>query len=215
MTEERTIQKRKAILYARGSAEASRNSKDLLEDAKVLYRAGKYARAYALGVLSAEEYAKAFIYKGFSRGWVKEDQIELFRNSLTSHKAKIGAFRILASMTYALFSNPQNWPTIESGKLPERSKWNSQKAERIWKLFEHSERLKEKAFYVEVRGKSFDTPKMAITWQMSRDILNFMTEVTSQYDIQHQEFSSTTFKPERGTSPSGTSKDSTRERTKK
>lgn len=180
---------KKAKLYARGSAEAYRNSKDLLEDAEVLYEAKRYARAYALGVLSAEEFSKAYVYKGISKEWgVKYDAV--FRNSLRKHKAKIGMFRIIASITYSLYSNPENWPVVESGRLPERSKWDTPKAEKIWKLFEKSQRLKEDALYVRVKGKSFTTPRKQITWQMSRDVLDFMIEITSQFDIQHQEFRS-------------------------
>jgi AbiV family abortive infection protein len=172
-----------------------------LEDAKVLYRSGRYARAYALGVLSAEEFAKAYIYKGFSKGWIEEDKVSLFRDSLTWHSAKIELFRILASITYALYSDHENWGILESGKLPEKSKWDEAEANKIWKMFESSERLKEDAFYVSVRGRSFKTPKSAITWQMSKEVLDFMTRMTTQYDIQHQEFHGSTFKAEGSATP--------------
>lgn len=175
-------------LYAQGCADAFQNSKNLLDEAIILYNAGSFQRAYALGVLSAEEFAKAFVYKGFADGWVKPDKVALYRHALTTHKAKVGMFKILASLTYSLFSNPENWPIIESGNLPDGKRQDRKKAERIWKMFEQAEDLKLDAIYVDIRDGKVKSPKKAITWQMAKEILDFMTEITMQYDVPSQEF---------------------------
>lgn len=187
---------REAELYAQGCVEAYGNSKSPVEDARILCSAGRYPRAYALGVLSAEEFAKSFVYKGFSEGWIKPEQVALFRNALVgrgAHKAKVGLFKTLAVLTYSLFSDPKNWPVIESGRLPDSKNRDVVKAEKIWKIFERAEDLKLDPIYADIKEDEVKTPQIKITWQMAKEILEFMTEITIQYDVPNQEFRTVTF----------------------
>lgn len=65
---------------------ALNNARDLLDEAQLLLDANRHARAFALAALSAEELAKAFLYKSVLSGLNTHSEI---RSHLTRHDAKL------------------------------------------------------------------------------------------------------------------------------
>ena len=72
--------------YEEGTQAAYKSSQSLLEEANIMFSSSKFARAYALGVLSAEELAKSFIYKCISVGLITDPD---FRRDIRNHQEKI------------------------------------------------------------------------------------------------------------------------------
>lgn len=58
-----------------------------------------------------------------------KDDLDLFQRNLTKHAAKIDTVRTIGIIAFALYSNRENWPLMESGKLPNRSNWDMARAE--------------------------------------------------------------------------------------
>ena len=73
-------------LFEDGAKAAYRNSLGLLEEANILYTNSKYARTYALCVLSAEEFVKSFLYKCISVGIITDPE---FKKDIRNHEEKM------------------------------------------------------------------------------------------------------------------------------
>jgi AbiV family abortive infection protein len=73
-------------VYEDAARAAYTNSLNLLEEANILYKNSKYARSYALSVLSTEEFVKAFLYKCISVGLITDPE---FKRDIRSHQEKI------------------------------------------------------------------------------------------------------------------------------
>lgn len=65
-------------------------------------------------------------------------------------------------------------------------------------MFEKAEPLKENAFYVDVNfeARLIKTLSDAVTRTLAKEMLDFMTRINYQYNIQHQEFWAAESKPE-------------------
>jgi len=152
-------------VYEDGAKAAHRNSLDLLEEANILYNSSKYVRAYALCVLSSEEFVKAFLYKRISVGVITDPD---FKNDIRSHKEKIYHVLHLFLGPSVLDSRYRDFlTTIEHDKLEkDHSKhlgeeafkrlyafWNDDKDNIIDKqqaIFRNADELKLKAIYVDM-----------------------------------------------------------------
>jgi AbiV family abortive infection protein len=86
-------------LYLKAAKAAYENSLALFEDAKLLYRHKRYPRAYALSVLSCEEFAKAFLYKCIACGFVVDPN---FSRDLDFHELKLAHLAHILSMAQVI-----------------------------------------------------------------------------------------------------------------
>ena len=59
-------------VYEEAAKAAYKNSLDLKTEARLLFDNSFYSRAYALAVLSFEEFSKAFLYKYVSSGIIED-----------------------------------------------------------------------------------------------------------------------------------------------
>ena len=85
-------------LYEKGAHAAYKNCLALLREGVILYNHKKYARSYALAVLSCEEFAKAFLYKCIACGFV----VDSYVHDLDKHELKLAHLAHILSTAYAL-----------------------------------------------------------------------------------------------------------------
>ncbi|MFQ5970417.1 MAG: AbiV family abortive infection protein [Nitrososphaerales archaeon] len=85
-------------LYEKAAKLAYANSLDLLKDANILFSHRRYARAFALGVLSCEEFTKAFLYKCVACGIIIDKN---YYRDLRLHDLKLYHFIELITSNYA------------------------------------------------------------------------------------------------------------------
>ena len=147
-------------LYEKGAHAAYKNCLALLREAVLLYKNKKYARGYALAVLSCEEFAKAFLYKCIACGFVVDKD---FRRDLGFHELKLAHLAYILSTTSALRSIRRELERAQTHdrKYKDHSRHITPKVyDRLKKIdrmpliniLKHAHYFKILAFYVDIRG---------------------------------------------------------------
>ncbi len=175
--------KEKAENLARASYD---NSLDLLWEANYLMEKRRYSRAYALGVLSAEESAKAFLWKAFSVGIITDPK---FPKDLRDHNVKLGHLIHIMAVPNLLgkyadevkAAMEQDKGTTDHSKhvLPELFQRIGKDKEPIFeviRIFGMASKSKLAGLYVDTEGDHIQRPSEVITSKMAEELLVFLNE---------------------------------------
>ncbi len=185
-------------IYEEGTHAAYKNSLSLLEEANIMFNNSKFARAYALGVLSAEEFAKSFIYKCISVGLIKHD----FRRDIIKHQEKI--FHIIHILLMPRLLHVRYKKFLDACDHDKHEKDHSKHLgfeafKRIYKfweytedqdetlrqlrIFEHADNLKLKALYVDIVGNNVILPDDVIGMEKGKEIIDFLNTHAHGFEI--------------------------------
>jgi len=180
-------------LYERAARAAYDNSKSLLYEGKLLARSWKFARAYALCVLSSEEFCKAVLYKCVSAKLVGKHKV---REIARIHSEKIERFIHIVVSPYIIAHHPEYLEALhQDSKEPDHAKHvfpdvaskialdTPRLIGRMMAIFRHAEERKLDALYVEVRGGRLVIPKDAIGERQYREIEDFVRRSIFGFEI--------------------------------
>lgn len=175
--------KERAEKLARASYD---NSLDLLWEANYLMEKKRYSRAYALGVLSAEESAKAFLWKAFSIGIITDPK---FPKDLTDHNLKLGHLMHIMVVPNILGKHAdeikeaikQDKGTTDHSKhiLPavyQRIGKDHEPILEVIRIFGRAGKSKLAGFYVDIDGDGIQRPSEVITSKMAEELLLFLNQ---------------------------------------
>ena len=149
---------------------AFENSRDLLEDSKILFKKKKYARAFALSVTAAEEYAKSFEFK-----------CELARFNIpgvpseSAHSFRQARFALLVITPYMMGVGGWNFFAQLAGVQPKKP--DREFLELFIKTFNHNiQGRRNRALYVDLNGK-LTAPSDEITKKEAKHVMRIMDDV--------------------------------------
>lgn len=126
---------------ARGSVQAVTNAEELLDEAKLLYNKGHYARAWTLATLCYEELGKAMVISRLIYTDSSDIQgLKSFWKRFRSHPWKLGSPMLLRALYRA-----------------DREKWTWLK-KNLSELREAQQSVKEQSIYVDYRDGRFVLP---------------------------------------------------------
>lgn len=181
-------------LYERAARAAYENSKSLLYEARLLAESSKFSRAYALCVLSTEEFCKAFLYKSVSAGLIGNRKVSKI---VLIHSEKIERFIhiIVAPFVisqhwqefYGAIQHDKNEPDHANHIFPkavdEIGKDVPHLVEILMAIFKHAHKRKLDSLYVEVRGKELIIPKEKVGEKDYRRIEVFLRNSIFGFEI--------------------------------
>ncbi len=162
-------------LYEKAARAAYENSLALLYEARLLARRSRFARAYALCVLSAEEHYKYFLYKSVSAGLIPAS---LIRHWVIDHEEKILGLIHLVVVPWVLayhieeireaLDRDRTEPDHSKHAYPSVMDWVNKTSpslvRRLTSVLKHAHDLKLRALYVDsVKGKVIAPPD--INWE--------------------------------------------------
>jgi len=182
-------------LYRKAALAAYQNSLDLLEDANILFKQSRFARAYALGALSLEEFAKAFLYRCYSAGLITDPG---FDRDITLHKEKLfhgmhlltSAYTLSPESTFARVITHDKRISDHSQHLlpkaaPKIALESMNRIEKLLKIFAGSHELKLSGIYTEVDRKNGKvvSPSDIIKATDCNDLLTFLNTYMNGFEI--------------------------------
>lgn len=164
---------------------AYKNCIEILDEANLLLDHQAYPRAYALGVLSAEEFAKAFLAKAYAAGVVNDKR---FLDDIMDHRIKQIHFVSIISTAMLLTKHGKGLldELSEARQDPQTANQKIQNAldqmfndttdfDTISDLFSSAELLKQDGFYVRMVGDVLTTPSEKITPTLAKDAIRFLS----------------------------------------
>ena len=169
-----------AIYWGAANA-AYQNSLSLLEDANLLEQGGRHARAYALAELSLEEFAKAFLYRCYAAGLIKDPD---FHRDLNLHREKLfhaihimAATDLLVRLRETIINDAKtkdHSKHILSQKLDDPA--TLQRIDEVIDLLKVAHRARLRGLYVEVLPKSGElrVPRDVEWKNQTEKLLEFM-----------------------------------------
>jgi len=141
------------------------NALNILEDAKILYDAGKYPRSYALSVIAAEELNKALFFKlvsagimGIENGLDDESRFALIENRNDSFRKFAGEILVFHENAKIILDAKFWNREVKPGDL----KRNDSRVE-LSNIFEKVEEEKHNALYTGFDSKKILEPSAAIS----------------------------------------------------
>jgi AbiV family abortive infection protein len=187
-------------IYEDGAKAAYKNCLDMLEEANILYSNSKFPRAYALCVLSMEEFAKSFLYKCHSVGLITDKDL---KRGIVKHQEKIFHSTHLMLIPYVLHNRYQKFFEAAEHDKNEKDhlkhlafeafkrvyefyKYSDDKEEIVHKyleLFKDVHNLKLKTLYVDIQGNKLVVPNNTITEEKCKQILEFLNTFAYGFDI--------------------------------
>ena len=155
--------------YEKAARASYENSLALFEEAELLAKHSRFARAYVLCVLSAEEHYKSFLYKGVSAGVISRS---FARHRIIRHDRKIiGLFHlvvvpwVLLSHMEELVAATQHDRTQKDhakhefpGMIDSIAKNSSPQVESLASVLRDANTLKLEALYVDIVKRSVKVP---------------------------------------------------------
>ncbi len=181
-------------LYEKAARSAYENCLALLEESRILADRSKFARAYALCVLGAEEFCKSFLYKGVSAGLVEERKIQ---KVLKLHPEKLGRFVhiLMPHVILGLHANeideaiehdkgePDHanhiYPVVMDKMREDGIKWGPT----IASLFATANETKLNGLYVDIASNKIVVPKEAIGRELYEQISWFLNTFLPGFEI--------------------------------
>ena len=184
-------------VYEDAAFAAYKNSLDLKTEAKLLFDNSYYSRAYALAVLSFEEFSKAFLYKCISAGLIEDRD---FNRDIRNHEEKLFHVVHLLLMHYISFAkNEKLFKAIEHDKNekdhskhiavealkksftadPEEEK---ELMDKYLRIFNDIHNVKLKALYVDIQKDKVILPNEVIDKERSYEIIDLLGFVNG-FDI--------------------------------
>lgn len=184
------LTKERRALFKAGSLAAYKNSLELLEDANLLFRNSRFARAYALAELSLEEFAKAFLYRCYSAGLIRDAE---FQRDLNKHEEKL--FHAIHLMSTAALTTPL-FEALEHDKgvsdhsrhifpLKVQEIAKSQRLDRVIDMLKDAHKRKLSSLYVEVEPHDESVKSPADhSWEEQIDsLLTFMNAYANGFEV--------------------------------
>jgi AbiV len=164
-------------LLEKAALAAFQNSNDILEESKLLFNNEKWARAYVLALLSAEQFATCFEFRcemaGFKmqtisqKGWehgIKPARVALvFIVPLIMNLAARNLMAKLAGQTFVLQIDADNQKSIEL----------------LYRIFKTDDPQKKRslALYVDIKGQEVLMPSEKITKTDAQEIIGIMGNI--------------------------------------
>ena len=138
------------------------NARDLVSDARVLFKRKRYPTAYALAALATEEYGKCIMLLGAAH-WGSRDSYDwaVLERRMKSHPEKLA---MVAVLDFTLTSHRQ--PTAEIIKRCHHSRVFAAQLDIV----------KQKGFYVSVTKEKLSLPRAAVTKLLAHEMLNATIE---------------------------------------
>ena len=162
-----------ALALARGAAAAARNARSLVEDAELLFAAGRLARAYSLAGLAIEEVGKAGSLAALAAMPEKVRARAPARRMLEWHQLKLVAGELTAAMPFSL-------PSRLTGRLvtvpPGEAAGILDQAQAF---AEDVDRLKQRGLYVDVDSSGQVREPTEVTAAEVRDQLDRARQAAS------------------------------------
>jgi len=170
-----------------------KNSVELFEEAQILAGHSRFARAYALCVLSSEEFAKSFLWRGVSAGIAREDVV---RRVARKHEEKLLRFIHLLVEPIIESTHPEISKAREHDVTePDHSKHIypavmdkvNEKVQSdltpFWQAFYHAHRRKTRAFYVDIIDDKLAIPNTVVGKQFFDEIHEFLSRWLDGFDV--------------------------------
>lgn len=176
-------------LYEKGAHAAYKNCLTLLREAVLLYKNKKYARGYALAVLSCEEFAKAFLYKCIACGLV----VDSYMRDLDKHELKLAHLAHILSMAVALRSIRDELDRAQrhDRKYKDHSKHLAPKVYDKLATFDNSHLIyvlklahyyKIQALYVDVKDGKVSTPRF-VKKELCHKFLHIVDDYLTWFNV--------------------------------
>ena len=148
------------------------NAEELLEEAQVLFERQSYVRAYALAHIAGEELGKLPMLDGTSKDVIGGNVVDWkhFYKRFRNHPWKIG---------YMLASNLNPW--LEAADNANEADIAIQKFNQLGRRVDEFNRLRNKAFYVDLDEGYFQKPSEVVSRKEALEMLTMVCEVLSWY----------------------------------
>jgi AbiV family abortive infection protein len=180
-------------IYKMAAMAAYTNCLELLDEAKILYRHSKFPRAYALAILSAEEFVKSYLCKYSSAGLDPNNEVEKI---LKDHKKKIRRLIPVLLSAYIFtkcganivgaiqHDNRQSHSQQQlAPSVIQESVITAMESQPVTRIFMDAHRLKVKALYADVEDRQLSVPSEVIGVSQCKEVLDFMNECIHGFDL--------------------------------
>ncbi len=175
------------------------NAKEVLEEAGILFSNGRHARAYALAVLSAEEFSKAFLYRVVLAGITTYSKIQ---GDLRDHDKKLShEIHVITGMYGYLTMRDRLHKALQHDKGKPHSEHTFvnemnhmifhllidenhpayKEFTKIIDILNNAHKKKMKALYVETHGKKVSKPKEAVSLDETKYLIQLLNNQSPHF----------------------------------
>jgi AbiV family abortive infection protein len=157
-------------LYEEAAKKSYENALDLQKDARLLYDKKRYARAYALSVLSIEELCKAYLFKGVAEGTIKEEKVKLLQKAIINHSIKLNMISLMLGISQLSSETTSYLNKADIGKdlPPPTFHEDVNKFLKVMEKFEEFGKAKLNALYVDINGSGVISPRSEMNKEKRR-----------------------------------------------